>query len=310
MKKVLVTGASGFIGRHTLIDLLSKYDEVHGVNNDRSLSEYKNVHWHQVDLLDGTIRGKLIKNIRPTHLLHLAWYAEPGKYAQSLLNIDWLKASIDLIKEFTEAGGERVVCAGTCFEYDFSYGFCSEFDTPKNPETIYGVCKNSLQEILRHYSEKSGLSSSWGRIFYLYGPYEYPGRLVSSVIISLLKGETAPCSEGNQKKDFLHVEDVARAFVSLLESSIQGPVNIGSGNPISVKDLVLQIGEIIGRGNLIRLGARPTPESEPPMILADDRRLRLELGWSPKYKIDSGLKNTISWWKDNIKVIIPLKVNI
>jgi len=300
MKKVLVTGASGFVGRHTLKYLLPKFDEVHGVYNNRRVDDSRDVQWHKANMFDAKDRRELINSVHPTHLLHLAWYAEPGKYAHSLLNIDWLKASLNLIKNFKNHGGQRVVCAGTCFEYDFSYGFCSEYDTPKKPGTIYGVCKNSLQEILRHYSQQTGLSTAWGRIFYLYGPHEYPSRLVSSVVTSLLKDEYAPCSEGYQKKDFLHVDDVASAFVGLLDSEVKGPVNIGSGMPVAVKDLVLEIGRTLGKDNLIQLGARPTPESEPPMVLADDRRLRREVQWTPKYNLQSGLADTISWWQNNM----------
>ena len=300
MKNVLVTGASGFIGRHTLKYLLPEFDEVHGIYNNRQLKEIKDVQWHKANILDDDSREKILETVKPTHLLHLAWYAEPGKYAHSLLNIDWLKASLNLIKNFKNHGGQRVVCAGTCFEYDFSYGFCSEYDTPKNPGTIYGVCKNSLHDILRHYSQQTGLSTAWGRIFYLYGPHEYPGRLISSVVMSLLKDEYAPCSEGHQKKDFLHVDDVAGAFVSLLNSDVEGPVNIGSGMPVAVKDLVMEIGRSLGKENLIQLGARPTPESEPPIVLADDRRLRREVQWAPKYNLQSGLEDTISWWQKNM----------
>lgn len=300
MKKVLVTGASGFIGRHTLKYLLPEFDEVHGVYARKPLEEFKDVKWHRVDLLDSDYRDKLINTVRPTHLLHFAWYAEPGKYAHSLMNIKWLQSSLDLIQRFTEHGGERTVCAGTCFEYDFNYGLCSEYKTPKNPETIYGVCKNSLQNIIHHFSKKSELSSAWGRIFYLYGPYEYPSRLVSSVILSLLKNENARCSEGTQFKDFLHVDDVARAFVSLLKSRVEGAVNIGSGYPVRVKDVVIKIGELLNKRNMIDLGARPTPASEPPLIVADTKRLFEEVYWEPVFDLTAGLEDTIHWWKKSI----------
>lgn len=297
MRKVLVTGASGFIGRHTLKYLTPIFDEVHAIFNRRTANESNEIRWHRGDILDSDTRERIIKEVQPTHLLHLAWYAEPGKYADSLLNIDWLIASLDLIRKFKENHGERAVCAGTCFEYDLKYGYCSEYTTPKVPETIYGVCKNSLQDILQQHSLKTELSSAWGRVFYLYGPHEYPERLVSSVIVSLLKSEDVRCSEGLQKKDFLHVDDVASAFVKLLESTVQGPVNIGSGSPIAVKDLVLKIGKILKNEHRIKLGARPTSEAEPPLVLADNRRLLTEVGWNQKYCIDDGLIDSIEWWK-------------
>jgi nucleoside-diphosphate-sugar epimerase len=151
---------------------------------------------------------------------------------------------------------------------------------------------------LHHWSCQTGLSSAWGRIFHLYGPYEYPGRLVPSVIRALLRGEPANCSDGRQVRDYLYVEDVASAFVCLVESELQRPVNIASGVPVSVKELIGRIGEKIGRPDLIRLGALGSTQ-EPPHIVAMTSRLREEAGWRPHYDLDAGLERTIDWWRKN-----------
>ena len=299
MKVILVTGAPGFIGRHTLPYLTEEYERVHAVYNKNKLNTISNVQWHRADILNKEDQQSLLNAVKPTHLLHLAWYAKPGGYARSFINVEWLHKSLNLIRQFRERGGERVVCAGSCFEYSWKYGNCSEFITPRKPNTIYGICKNSLQELLHYYSEQSGLSSAWGRIFYLYGPNEYSSRLVASVILSLIKGQKAKSSLGEQQKDFLHVEDVARAFVMLLNSRVEGPVNIGSGVPRQVRDVVLTIGKLMNKTDQIQLGALPTPENEPPLILADNRRLRNEVQWKPEYDLEAGLKNTIHWWMNN-----------
>jgi nucleoside-diphosphate-sugar epimerase len=301
MRKVLVTGASGFIGRHTIETLVSRGFEVHAVTSkSASVSISEDCHWHVADLVDVSTIRPLVKSIKPSHLLHLAWYAVPGKYWTALDNFLWVQASLELLRQFREQGGERVVMAGTCAEYDWNYGYCSELVTPRHPDSPYGVCKNALQEMLAAYSNATGLSSAWGRIFFLYGSHEYPSRIVPSVIRSLLAGEKALCSHGNQIRDFLHVQDVADAFVAILESPMNGAVNIGSGKPIQLKEVIHKIAEKLGRFDLIELGAIIVSDKDPKLLAADVTRLFQEVDWIPKYDLDVGLETTISWWKDQI----------
>ena len=297
MKKVLITGATGFIGRHCLPSLLEVGYEVHAVSSKTSTSKLPNVYWHQADLLDRERVSRLIAEVRPTQLLHFAWFTAPGEYWNSLENLRWVRASLDLLQAFASYGGRRVVMAGTCAEYDWQYGYCSEQVTPLAPATLYGTCKHSLQIMLEASARQTGLSAAWGRIFFLYGPHEHPDRLVSSVSCSLLKGEPARCSHGNQIRDVLYVEDVAEAFVALLESSASGAVNVASGCPIALRDIIYKIAEKIDRKDLIQLGVLPVSVHEPHLLVADVSRLTNEVGWLPKYNLDRGLEQTIAWWK-------------
>jgi nucleoside-diphosphate-sugar epimerase len=299
MKKVLVTGATGFIGQYCLPLLLERGFEVHAVTS-RDLNEaVSDIYWYRADLLDSEQAKRVMIKVKPSHLLHLAWYTVPGEYWTSTENLRWIKASMDFLEAFAGCGGHRVVPAGTCAEYDWKYGFCSEENTPLRPSTLYGACKHALQTISGAFSAQMGLSSAWGRIFFIYGPHEHTQRFVSSVILSVLKGEPIPCSHGNQVRDFLYVEDVASAFVALLESHVQGPVNIGSGRPIALKTVVGRIGEKLGRPDLIRLGKKAASPGDPMLLTADTRKLREDVKWTLQYDLDSGLDSTIQWWKDH-----------
>jgi nucleoside-diphosphate-sugar epimerase len=301
MKQVLITGASGFIGRQAIVPLVEKGFEVHCVcrtTKSDTVSDEKNVIWHKADLLNRTDVKKIFDSVSPKYLLHLAWDVKPGSYLESINNFDWLLSSLHLLKEFAKYGGRRAVCAGTCFEYDLRYGYCTENLTPTIPSTYYGSCKHQLQSVGEKYAEKAGFDFAWGRIFYPYGPYEYPKRLVPSVILSLLNDEVAQCTHGNQVRDFLHVSDVAGAFVTLLDSDVNGNVNIGSGKAVSIKELVLQIAKSLGKDEDIRLGALPERKNEQPIIVADTTRLRKELRWHQKYSLEEGIIDTISWWKN------------
>lgn len=305
MKKVLLTGASGFIGQHTIPFLLGQDYEIHAVfySKKPDFNEDKNLFWHQCNILNSVEQKQLLNEIKPSHLLHFAWYAVPGKYWTSLENIHWVQASLDLLMNFVEDGGKRAVFAGTCAEYDWDYGYCSEGITPTRPQTLYGTCKNSLQQILAQFSKQIGLSSAWGRIFFLYGHYEAKTRLIPSVITSLLQDQPARCSHGNQIRDFLYVEDVASAFVSLLDSNVEGPVNIASGQPVALKTIIYTIADLLDRKHLVELGALPTPENEPPLLVADVRKINQQVGWKERINLEESLKRTIEWWEKNLKVL-------
>jgi nucleoside-diphosphate-sugar epimerase len=150
-------------------------------------------------------------------------------------------------------------------------------------------------------AKQTGLSSAWGRLFFLYGPYEYEERLVASIIRSILQRQPALCSHGEQLRDFLFVGDAADALVALLDSEVTGAVNIASGVPVRLLDLIEEIAAQLNRPDLIKLGARPAPQGEPPLIVADVDRLRNEVGWTPQHELVQGLAETISWWKSQLK---------
>jgi nucleoside-diphosphate-sugar epimerase len=294
--KVLVTGGNGFIGQHCLAQLLNKGYEVHAVSSSPRSSTAA-VQWHQANLLDIAQIRHLVRTVKPSHLLHLAWYTEHGKYWTARENLNWVQASLALMHEFTDSGGQRLVAAGTCAEYDWSYAFCSEETTPCRPATLYGAAKFSTQLLLESWSRQTDLSCAWGRIFLLYGPGEYPSRLVPSVINSLLRGEPALCTYGEQVRDFMYVADVAAGFVALLECEVRGVVNIASGEEVPLKDVVYNIADQLGRRDLIRLGAIPSSINEPAELIADVARLRDEVGFKPSYKLEQGIALTIEFVK-------------
>ena len=152
-----------------------------------------------------------------------------------------------------------------------------------------------------HISNQNNVSGAWGRIFNLYGPNEAKLRLIPSIIISLLQDQHIPVTHGNQIRDYLFVEDVANAFVTLLESDIKGPINIASGKPIVLKDIFCSIEDLVDKKHLIEVGKLPAPELDPPVLFADVQRLNQEMNWKPKMTLETGLKNTIEWWRKNIE---------
>jgi nucleoside-diphosphate-sugar epimerase len=301
VKRVLVTGASGFIGRGTPAPLVERGFEVHAVAR-RPPQASAGVRWHAADLLEPGAAERVIAAARPTHLLHLAWEATPGAYWTAPDNLRWVGASLRLLRAFAEAGGVRAAIAGTCAEYEWcEETHCEEGVTPLVPATLYGAAKHGLREIAERYAAQAGLELAWGRVFFVFGPHEPPGRLASSVAAALVRGERAETSHGAQVRDFLYSEDLAAAFVALLDSPVEGAVNLASGDPRPIRELVVALAAAAGRPDLVALGARPAAANEPAAIVADVRRLRHEVGWEPPRALDQRAADTIAWWRERLR---------
>jgi nucleoside-diphosphate-sugar epimerase len=296
-RRVLVTGASGFIGRHCLAPLVERGFEVIGVYSSRQPDAVAGVRWVGCDLLDPASARGLIDEVRPSHLLHLAWYVEPGKMIGSVINLDWIAASLTLVRRFREQGGARCVIGGSCYEYDWRYGYCNEQLTPRQPDTLYGAAKLGLAEPFLAYCASGDLSGAWGRMFFLYGPQENPRRLVPSVILSLLKGEPALSSHGRQVRDYMHVQDVADGMVALLDSDARGAYNIASGKATTIASMVETLGELSGRSDLLRIGAIAARANDAPMVVGDPSAALRDFGWQARITLRDGLQTTLDWWR-------------
>jgi nucleoside-diphosphate-sugar epimerase len=301
MSRVVLTGARGFIGRHTLPLLLQAGHEVHAVHTGEPGPAHEGLTWHRADLLKPGEAARLASAVRAEILMHLAWYAEPGKFWTSPSNLRWVQASLELVEAFATSGGKRVIVAGTSAEYDDRHQICIEGVTPLAPRTLYGACKRALSDILAAYAEHAGFQLAWGRVFLLYGPHEDPRRFVASLVSSLLRGEAAKMTHGEQVRDFLHVRDVARAFASLATSSVTGPVNIASGHPVSLRDVAAEIARRLEGSGHLQIGALPQRTGEPAVFYASATRLQDEVGWTPELDLAHGLDDTINWWRGNLE---------
>lgn len=301
MNRVLVTGATGFIGRGTLEPLVQAGMEVHAVTSRAAPADSPaGVHWHVADLLGPGAEAE-VAAVQATHLLHLAWYAEPGRFWRSPDNLEWVAASLRLIRAFAEAGGRRLVVAGTCAEYEWSDDtMCVENRTPTRPATLYGAAKHGLRTVVAAYADEVGLAMAWGRVFFVFGPHEHPARLAGSVAGALVAGREALCSDGEQVRDFLYAPELAAAFVALLASEVTGPVNMASGEPLRVRDLIEALARAAGRPDLVRLGARPSA-NEPARLAADAARLHDEVGWTPSISLDDAAARTVAWWRAQLQ---------
>ena len=192
--------------------------------------------------------------------------------------------------------------AGTCAEYDWSFGTCIEGATPVRPISAYARAMDEVRRASERIAEEAGIGLAWARLFFLYGPHEVESRLVPSVTRALLRGEHVGCSDGRQVRDYLYVADAAEALVALLEADVEGPVNIGSGEPREVRAIISCISEHTGGGALVNWGALPRRENDPPCIVASTERLRHEAAWLPRTGLDEGIARTVAWWSHHMGI--------
>lgn len=286
---VLLTGASGFIGRAVLKPLQQAGFDVHAVG--RRGAEPSTA-FHLLDLLRDDPRP-LLAQLRPSHLLHLAWVSDRSRLWHSTDNLDWVAATLRLVRAFGEAGGERAVLAGSAAEYDWNCHTLDEAETPLLPHSLYGRAKQVLFDLLGAAPAAELPSWAWGRIFFPFGSDDKPDRLLSQVIDGVARGEAVSCSSGRQVRPFLHVDDAAGALVALLQSDVTGPVNIAIDEQCSVRELVLHAARLAGNAELVRFGSRPLQPGEPPFMRAVVRRLTEEVGFKPRFTIADGVAHTV-----------------
>ncbi|MEK1904966.1 MAG: NAD(P)-dependent oxidoreductase [Pseudomonas sp.] len=300
--RILVTGAGGFIGRYAVERLRALGFDIHAVYSHRlsPVGTPSGVTPYILDLLVPGAAQHLVEEVRPQRLLHLAWCAKPGEYWTSPENLGWVRTTLELLAAFQHHGGEQAVLVGSCAEYDWGGdGVCREYATALLPATPYGRCKNATRELAELFGQLHGMPVAWARIFHAYGPYESPGRLVPAVITSLLKGEVARCSHGEQVRDLLHVADVASALTQLVQRDAHGSFNIGGGKPIRLREVIEYLARQLNSEHLLQFGAVPVASNDPLLLIADNQRLVAQ-GWQPQFDLYSGLDDALAWWRGRI----------
>jgi nucleoside-diphosphate-sugar epimerase len=268
---VMLTGACGFVGRQVLRALVERGAQVRVVVREGSqgglpvLDAIEEV-VATPDLFGETADwwAETCKGIDT--VIHVAWYAEPGKYLQSAKNIDCLAGTLQMAKGAARAKVRRFVGIGTCVEYDLAGGVLS-LDTPLRPVTPYAGAKAAVFIALSQWLPSQDVEFAWCRLFYLHGEGEDDRRLVPYLRSKLAAGEPANLTNGSQVRDFLDVREAGRLIAGIALANKQGPANVCSGVPITVRQLAEQIADEYGRRDLLAFGARLDDPLEPPCVV-------------------------------------------
>lgn len=288
--RIFLTGATGFIGRHVLSALGTEHEIVALTTHASAVSAFSHVSFVQGNLLRDGEAERLFERFPADVLLHLAWHVPPGAFWDSPSNMDWLAAGLSLARAFVEQGGTRMVFAGSGAEYDWNSPMpLKEGVSPLKPHSFYGLCKNGLRQIVEAYTASAGVSCLWCRIFWPYGPGEAPEKFLSSIMGALSRGESAVCRGANLKRDYIHVEDVAHALAMAAKSPLNGVLNIGRGEAVSLGQMARLAAAAMGRPELLKLESAEISEAVPEIIMASTERLSRELGWKPRYSLAEGI---------------------
>jgi nucleoside-diphosphate-sugar epimerase len=294
--RILVTGANGFIGSAVARSLSQGGHDVFGVVRPQSTAHRlvttlpaDNI--VRLDLDDGLGFDARIATIHPDCCVHLAWYVVHGRYQNAQENVHYLQQGIDLFSRLIDAGCPRIVGIGTCFEYDTSTGYLAE-SSPTRPATLYARCKLELGRALGELASRASTGWAWIRLFYLYGPGEHPQRLIPRVISAIEREVPVDLHGAGHIRDYLHVDDVASAIGAVAERDLTGFVNVGSGEPVSVRRIVEAIAQVSGRTAVIRETA-PPPVADPAFVCANVDLLKRATGWAPSMTLEEGLRQTV-----------------
>ncbi|MEA2500723.1 MAG: hypothetical protein QOD01_834 [Actinomycetota bacterium] len=301
--RVLLTGATGFIGSQVARVLVGAGCDVHalvrpGASRARTTGLESELTFIEGDLAS-IADADVLRRIAPEVCIHLAWYAEPGSYLHAVHeNLASLRTSLDLVEALAAAGCRRLVGAGTCAEYGFPAGRTPlDEDTPLRPATPYARAKAALFLAAQDVAAQAGMEFTWARLFFLYGPWEHPARVVPSAVLACLRGEAFPATAGEQVRDYLHVADAASALWAVAASGPVGPVNVCSGEGVTLRSVLAAVEAASGSRGTIRYGELPYGAGEWMWMRGTNARL-LDTGWRPRFSLETGIAETVTWWRD------------
>lgn len=277
--KVLVTGAQGFIGSRVVRMLRERGHAVHAAGRA------------DADLCDAAAAAGLAERVRPEALIHLAWTAAPGAFWSSPSNASWVSASTMLVSAALHAGCSVIVGAGSGAEYRWDGTRCVEDETPLSESSLYAAAKNAFRASASVLARAAGARFAWGRIFYPYGSGEPPEKFVSTVARHVSRGEPVDLHEPRRRLDYLHADDVARAFVVLAEAhDAAGTFNVASGTAVGMRDLAGLVARAAGADPaLIRADENRPPG---PDVVASVARIN-GLGWTATTTLEEGVAETV-----------------
>ncbi|MDF2368197.1 NAD(P)-dependent oxidoreductase, partial [Sneathiella sp.] len=216
MKRCLVTGATGFIGRHVVRRLLEEGWQVLSISRNATLAISQHHEHVALDLHDPAAVDGFVKARKPSHLIHLAWEATPGKFWHSTDNFRWVSSSALLLDAFVRHGGEKAVLAGSCAEYKWESSPLDEDTSPLNATTYYSASKLAFKGLAEVIA--TDISLVWARIFFPYGPDEDESKLISYIFREISANRLPAIQTPDRAVDMIHVADVAAALESLAAS--------------------------------------------------------------------------------------------
>jgi nucleoside-diphosphate-sugar epimerase len=303
--RVLLTGVTGFIGSHVARVLVEAGCDVHGLVRPGASRERIADLEGRLTIIEGDLAGLAIPGVlatvAPEICLHLAWYAEPGRYLHATdENLASLGESLGLVEALAASGCRRLVAAGTCAEYGApAPGASVDELSPTCPLTPYARAKQQFHLAAEDVAAQAGMEMAWARLFFLYGPWEHPARIVPSAVLACLAGNPFPATGGEQVRDYLHVADAAGALWAVAASGLTGVVNVCSGEAVTLRAVLEAVEAATRRPGTVRFGERAYVPGEWMWMVGANAKL-LETGWCPAFGLEEGIAEAVAWWRARV----------
>ena len=306
--RVLVTGATGFIGSHLAERLVAEGAEVTlavepGASKANVASILDKVRIHEVDLRDGQMVQRLVRECQPSKVYHLAavGVTEPGIDPRLAVQVNVL-GTLNLLEALSDTDCDCFVNTGTCYEYGNNTPPMRE-DQMVDPINAYAASKSAAWLFCNMYHRTRGYPIVTVRPFTVYGPRQSARALIPQTIISALRGKDFEMTGGEQTRDFTYVDDVVEGYIraSLSEEAIGQTINLGAGEEHPIKDVVLKTLELMGNPVKPLIGALPYRPREIWRLYSDSSKARELLGWQPQVSLEDGLRKTIEWYTEQFK---------
>jgi len=308
LQRIFVTGATGFIGSRLTRRLVEDGYTVGVIIRDGSdprqfeeilekLSVFKG------DIRDGNATFQLISDFSPDCIIHLVtYYAVEHVPAEVEVMVDTnVKGTINLLDAARQHGVKLFINTSTSAVYEQKDRQLSETDAV-HPQNLYAVTKYQAEIASDFYALNYGVDAISLRVFPPYGPGDHDRRLIPYIIKSFLDGKSPTLTTGLQKWDYLYVDDLVNAFLAVLRNypfaNHYEVVNIGTGSPVSIRDLVMTVMKKMGRKYPLAWGAVPHRKNEVWFNSADITKAQKFLGWKPETGLDEGLERTIAWCRN------------
>lgn len=302
MARILLTGAAGFVGRNLLSAVGADAHEWFGLDRSfpagfapgRALTESV-----ACDLADPVAVRELVGRIRPEVVVHLAGWAGKGDSAgnrATLVQANMVSTwnLLDALAAARVAGAPRarIVLASSALVYGDQPGPFRE-DLPTLPPDAYALTKWLAEEAVRAYARKGDVSATILRPAVIYGPGQAGTMFVPSLVAALARGDRFPMTAGAQKRDLVHVRDVSRAVLALVDAQADGVFNVGTGVGVPMVEVGRKLAILAGRPDLLGVGDLPYRDREVWDYAVDATALREATGWIPGIALDDGLKETL-----------------
>ena len=323
--KILLTGPTGFIGKAFIRLGRARGHQIAGlIIPSENIPEEFTIQPSTLRWLRGSLDEAPWEEIAafgPEVCVHMAWITTPGVYLEAPENERFRDASLRFLRKLQEMGelkdrgrgrgreGDEInhqlstinsppyiLALGSCIEYEPSDQPLSEDYSPIAPATLYARCKNDLRIALEIEAKTRGFGLCWARVFYPYGPGEHPSRLCSSIIQKLARNEKIVLKTPNSTKDYIYITDLAAALLTVLEKKFLGPINLGTGTGVSIKEIAKAVAKQMGKLDLIEEAGHADPDPLP-YVVANASKLR-SLGWRPEWTMEKGLAKMVEDMKE------------